>query len=307
MSLYEQMATFVRIVERGSLSGAARQLRRSVPGVSRQLRALEQELGVGLLVRSTRRLKLTEAGHTWYATSLRVLRDVEEARSQLLSPEEVRGPLVVSASISLGLGVLLEQIPKVCAAHPHLSIELRLEDRLVDFVGEGVDVAIRAGVAPPDSTAYVAHPLTTFARRLVAAPTYLRRRGVPRSPEQLTKHACLVQLASAGNVVRWRLSKGAVTREVEVQGPVQSNAPLALRELSVAGLGVALLPEWLVEEDLAAGRLQPVLKDWSSPTVSAWAVHRVELRSSPRVRALLAVLGPRASGRGPSRLNRPRP
>jgi DNA-binding transcriptional LysR family regulator len=214
----------------------------------------------------------------------------------VLSPDEVRGPLIVSASISVGLGMILEQLPRVCAAHPHLSIELRLEDRLVDFVGEGVDVAIRAGVAPPDSTSYVAHPLATFARRLVAAPAYLKRRGSPRSPEQLAQHACLVQLAGAGNVVRWKLSRKAVTREVEVKGPVQCNAPLALRDLAVAGLGVALLPEWLVDEDLDAGRLQPVLKEWSSPSVSAWAVHRVELRSSPRVRALLSVL--RTPGRG---------
>lgn len=284
------MATFVRIVERGSLSGAARQLRRSVPGVSRQLRTLEEELGVQLLLRSTRRLQLTEAGRTWYAASLRVLRDVEDARSSVSSPDEVRGPLVVSASISLGLGVILERLPEVCVAHPHLSIELRLEDRLVDFVGEGVDVAIRAGVAPPDSTSYVAHPLATFARRLVAAPAYLKRRGSPRSPEHLAKHACLIQLAGAGDVVRWKLSRKDATREIEVKGPVQSNAPLALRDLCVAGLGVALLPEWLVEGDLAAGRLQPVLKEWSSPPVSAWAVHRVELRSSARVRALLSVL-----------------
>lgn len=296
MSLFEQMATFVRIVELGSLSAAARQLRRSVPGVSRQLRTLEQELGVTLMVRSTRRLKLTDAGRTWYSASLRVLRDVAEVKSQVLSPDEVRGPLIVSASISVGLGMILEQLPRVCAAHPHLSIELRLEDRLVDFVGEGVDVAIRAGVAPPDSTSYVAHPLATFARRLVAAPAYLKRRGSPRSPEQLAQHACLVQLAGAGNVVRWKLSRKAVTREVEVKGPVQCNAPLALRDLAVAGLGVALLPEWLVDEDLDAGRLQPVLKEWSSPSVSAWAVHRVELRSSPRVRALLSVL--RTPGRG---------
>jgi DNA-binding transcriptional LysR family regulator len=288
MSLFDQMETFVRIVQAGSLSGAARQLRRSVPGVSRQLHALEQELGVQLVVRSTRRMNLTDAGRHWYETSLRVLRELDEARERIASPGEVRGSLVVSASVSLGLGLIVGCLPAINAAHPHLVIELRLEDRLIDFIGEGVDVAIRAGAPPPDSTAYQAHRLTTFSRRLVAAPAYLERHGTPRTPEQLARHACLVQVAASH--VRWMLLRGDEAREVDVQDPIRSTAPLALRDLARAGLGVALLPEWLVEQDLASGTLKAVLKEWSGIPVSAWAVHRVELRSSVSVRAFVEGL-----------------
>lgn len=290
MDLLDHMTTFVRIVEAGSLSAAARGLRRSLPAVSRQLQALEAELGAPLLVRSTRRMSLTDAGRRWHAESVRWLRELDAVRAELRDPDEIRGPLVVSASVSLGLGLLVPRLPALAARHPELVMELRLEDRAVDIVAEGVDLAIRAGLAPPDSTAYVAHPLTTFPRVLVASPAYLAARGSPRSPEQLEQHAGLVQLSAAGTTVAWRLSRAEVSTDVSIGARLRANTPIALVELACAGLGVALLPDWMVQPAVAAGQLVRVLPEWSGPPAAAWAVHRVEQRGSARIRAFIEAL-----------------
>ena len=290
MDLLDHMTTFVRIVEAGSLSAAARGLRRSLPAVSRQLQALEAELGAPLLVRSTRRMSLTDAGRRWHAESVRWLREVDAVRAELRDPHEVRGSLVVSASVSLGLGLLVPRLPALAARHPELVVELRLEDRAVDIVAEGVDLAIRAGLAPPDSTAYVAHPLTTFPRVLVASPAYLAARGTPRTPEHLEPHAGLVQLSAAGTTVAWRLSRGEDTREVAVVERLRANTPIALVELARAGLGVALLPDWMVHPGLTTKQLVRVLPEWQGPPAAAWAVHRVEQRGSARIRAFIEAL-----------------
>jgi DNA-binding transcriptional LysR family regulator len=290
MDLLARMVTFVRIVDGKSLSAAARAQRLSLPAVSRQLRALEAELGASLIVRSTRRLHVTDAGRQWYAHCVRALRELEEARATIGNTRGVRGTLVVSASLTLGTIMIVPRLTRLVDRHPHLVIDLRLEDRLVDLVGEGVDVAVRAGSPPPDSTAYVAQPIFTMDRILVAAPRWLRKHGTPREPAQLARHACLVQVTPAGATVGWQLRRGADDETIEARGHLRSNAPIALRDLAVAGAGVAYLPDWLVEADLAAGRLQRVLPGWASPAHTAWAIHRTELRGAPRLRAFLDAL-----------------
>ena len=284
------MATFVSVVDGKSLSAAARAHRVSLPAVSRQLRALELDLGASLIVRSTRRLHVTDAGRLWYEHCVRVLREVEEARASVRSSKAVRGTLVVSASLTFGSVVVLPRLTKLTERHPHLVIDLRLEDQLVDLVGEGVDVAIRAGTPPPDSTAFVAHPLATMDRFLVAAPRWLRKHGAPREPEQLTSRPCLVQVTLGGAVVKWWLRRGSEDRTIEVRGQLRSNAPIALRDLAVEGAGIAYLPDFLVAGDLAAGRLRRVLPEWSSPPWHATAIHRAELRGAPRLRAFLDAM-----------------
>ena len=287
MDLLAQMGTFVSVVDGKSLSAAARAHRLSLPAVSRQLRALEADLGTSLIVRSTRRLHVTDAGRRWYEHSVRVLREVEEARASVQSSTAVRGTLVVSASLTFGSVVVLPRLAKLTERHPHLVIDLRLEDQLVDLVGEGVDVAIRAGSPPPDSTSLVAHPLVSMDRLVVAAPRFLRKHGTPREPEQLTRRPCLVQVTLAGAIVKWWLRRANEDRTIDVHGQLRSNAPIALRDLAVEGAGLAYLPDFLVEDDLAAGRLKRVLPEWASPPWQAVAIHRAELRGAPRLRAFL--------------------
>jgi DNA-binding transcriptional LysR family regulator len=290
MDLLAQMATFVRVVDGNSLSAAARAQRLSLPAVSRQLGALEAELGTVLVIRSTRKLRVTDAGRRWYEHCVRVLRDVDAARADVQNSKNVRGRLVVSASLTFGLELIVPRLPKLAEAHPQLSVDLRLEDQLVDLVGEGVDVALRAGSPPPDSTGFIAQPLMAMDRILVASPAWLRKHGSAREPEQLARRACLVQVTPAGSVVRWRLRRGAEERVPDVHGQLRSTAPSALRSFAVAGAGIAYLPAWLVREDIARKRLRRVLPEWASPAITAWAVYRAELRGAPRLRAFLSAL-----------------
>jgi DNA-binding transcriptional LysR family regulator len=290
MDLLTQMATFVRVVDGNSLSAAARAQRLSLAAVSRQLTALEAELGASLLIRSTRRLRVTDAGRDWYRHSVRVLREVEEARAAVRPSTTARGTIVVSASLTYGSVILVHRLGGLAEKHPHLLVDLRLEDQLVDIVGEGVDVAIRVGSPPPDSTSFIAHPIHSMKRVLVAAPRFLRKHGVPRTPRELAQRECLLQVTPRGVTIRFKLERAEEEETVDVRGHIRSNAPIALRDLAIGGAGIAYLPDWLVNEAIADGRLRRVLPAWASPPIVAWAVHRAELREAPRLRALLSVI-----------------
>ncbi|MGC4094500.1 MAG: LysR substrate-binding domain-containing protein [Polyangiaceae bacterium] len=286
------MTTFVSLVEGKSLSAAARAQRLSLPAVSRQLLALERELGVQLVVRSTRRLHVTEAGQRWYEHCRRVLREIEAARQDVRGDSAVHGRLVVSASLTFGSHVIVPRLAKLAEQHPRLTIDLRLEDQLVDLVAEGVDLAVRAGSPPPDSSAFIAHAIFSMQRVLVAAPRWLRKHGTPREPLQLAEHECLIQVTPAGTAVPWSLrsSEREAPLTVEVRGRLRTNSPSALRDLAIEGAGVAYLPDWVVKESLAGGTLRRVLPQWASSPITAWAVHRADLRGAPRLKAFIAAL-----------------
>jgi DNA-binding transcriptional LysR family regulator len=206
--------------------------------------------------------------------------------------------LVVSASLTFGSWVIVPRLHALAERHPHLVIDLRLEDQLVDLVGEGVDVAVRAGSPPPNSTSVVAHPIFAMQRVLVAAPGWLKKHGVVHEPAQLARRACLIQVTPAGTVIPWSLRREGAASEmtvVEAQGRLRTNAPSALRELALQGAGIAYLPDWVVAADLKRGRLRRVLPQWSSAAITAWAVYRSELRGAPRLRAFLDALPASAS------------
>lgn len=290
MDLLQQMATFVRVVETGSLSSAARAEKLSLAAVSRQLRALEDDLGASLVARSTRRLRITDPGRRYYEHCVRVLGEIEDARASVRSSRLVAGPLVVSAAISIGSHFVVPKIGPLVRAHPKLVVDLRLEDRVVDLVGDAVDVAIRGGVTPPDSASVVARSLLTFERVVVASPAYLRRRGTPKDPVDLGHHDCIVQQGSVDASTAWQLVRDGEARSIRIPGVVRTNAPLAILDLARQGVGVALLPRWLVDRDLAEGRLRHVLSHWCSPPITVYALYRSDLRSSPRLEAFLSAL-----------------
>lgn len=292
MDLLAPMATFVSIVEGKSLSAAARAQRLSLPAVSRQLRALEADLGASLVIRSTRSLRITEAGQQWYEHCQRVLRDIDDARESVRRKQGVHGRLVVSASVTFGTAVIVPRLAKLAEAHPGLTVDLRLEDQLVNLVAEGVDIAVRAGSAPPDSTAFVARSLFEMTRILVASPRWLRKHGTPREPQQLVNRDCLIQVTPAGFTIPWLLRRvgDAQARTIDVRGRLRTNTPSALCDLALEGAGVAYLPGWLTTKHLELGTLRRVLPDWSSPPITAWAIHRMELRGSARLRAFLDAM-----------------
>lgn len=286
MDLLAQMATFVRVVESGSLSAAARAQKLSLPAVSRQLSALEEDLGTPLILRTTRHLQVTEAGQAWYAHCTRILRDISEAKDSVSKGGSL-GLLTVSAPFTIGMHCIVPRLASMSQRHPDLLIDLRLEDQVVDLIAEGVDVAIRAGVPIPDSPSFLAQPLLQFRRILVASPSYLAHRRELAQPRSLSGHDCLVQLTEDSALTTWRLYRKDEERAVVVSGRLRATAPVALYQLALDGAGVALLPEWLVQKDIAAKRLLHLLPEWESAPISVWALYRVELRSSLRVKAFV--------------------
>jgi DNA-binding transcriptional LysR family regulator len=287
------METFVRVVETGSLSKAARSRSLSLAAVSRQLRALEQDLGIALIIRSTRRLRLTDAGQRWYQNCQRILADLEQSRAELGTSKTPRGLLTVSVPITFGLVHVMPRVNAMLARYRDLSINVRLEDHLVDLVSDAVDVVVRGGVELPDSTSLIPRPLLGFRRLVVASPEYLRHHGAPRDPEALAGHSCLVQLGAVGPIQEWQFTRGEETRTVRVSGRLRATGPIALLESALAGIGLALLPEWLVSRELAGRHLKRVLSQWSTPETTVWALYRSEARSAARIKAFVEAMAER--------------
>lgn len=293
MDLLAKMATFVRVVESGSLSAAARQLRLSPAAVSRQVTGIEDELGVSLLARTTRKLAVTPVGRRYYERCLRILREVDDAQG-IGRGGAVDGPLQVTAPVTFGLARVTPHMQSLLRKHPRLRLDLKLEDRLIDLALEGVDVAIRVGLPLPVSTELIAHALTSFQRVLVAAPRYLKRAGEPRTPEALAKHDTLGFSGASG----WWLTNGEREARIQHTPQFRCNALHAIRELAVGGAGVALLPDWLVRAELGRAELKRVLPGWAGETVSVNALYRVEHRGAPRVKALIEHLRAEYAGSG---------
>jgi DNA-binding transcriptional LysR family regulator len=302
MDLLEQMTTFVRIVEAGSLAAAARQLQMSPAAVSRQLSALEAKIGTPLLLRSTRHLAVTDVGREYYGRCMRILREVDDAQTLARTEQGATGLLSVSAPVTYGLARISPLLPTLLAANRGLRIDLRLEDRVIDLVGDGVDVAIRAGIAPPDSDALVAHVLQKYGRVVVGSPAYLRRAGEPREPEGLANHQLLQHLPGSGSAVRWTFEREGRQVDVVAQATLRTNALAVIYGAAIRGAGLALLPDWMVDEAVSAGRLRVVLRKWRTLHVTAYALHRAELRGAARVRTFVeAVRRGLSAARGAAR------
>ncbi len=290
MDFLDQMETFVRVVETGSLSKASRVRSLSLAAVSRQLRSLEQDLGRPLIIRSTRRLRLSDAGQRWYENCVRILADLEQARNEVSGASKPRGALTVSAPVTFGQVYVMPRIHTLLRRHTDLSVSVRLEDHLIDLVSEAVDVVVRGGFHLPDSPSLISRPLLRFRRYVVAAPSYLRLNGVPTDPVQLQQHSCLVQLGAFGPLNEWQFTRGQETRAVKVSGRLRATSPAALLSAAVCGDGIALLPEWLLTDEFPGRRLKRVLYDWTTPQTSVWALYRSESRAAARINAFVDAM-----------------
>lgn len=282
----DELKTFVQIVERGSLSAAAKANRQSLPTTSRHLQALEADLGTPLALRTTRKLVVTDAGRRFYEHARRALFELDRARANTAADERI----VVSTGVTIGHHLVFPRIVDLLARRPELRIELRLEDRVTELLTENVDIVVRAGVSVPDRDDLVAHALSSFPRGIVAAPSYLDAHGRPTSPSALGGHTCLVQVTNTGALDRWRLTHGARERSVEVRGRFSATAPQLLLDAARAGLGLALLPPWLTHDAVARGELERVLPAWESPPVAMYAVYRRNRRGSPAIRAFIDAM-----------------
>lgn len=285
MDRLTSMEAFVRVVNAGSFTGAAREWGRSKGALSKYVAELEDHLGVQLLQRTTRAMRLTETGRDYYARCVDLLGELAAAEASVrdahVSP---RGWLRVTAPPGFA-----ERFDDVLThafvqKHPGVRVELVLTHRLVDLVEEGFDVAIRV-TAPRDSS-LVARRLAPAPLRAVASPSYLERHGTPAEPADLVRHACLVD-TNFRERGRWRFEVGSKPVTVDVDGPFRINSPTAVRDLAALGHGVALVPAFLVEDQLERGELVEVLPGMPAFDWSIFAVYPRRRHLPARVRAFV--------------------
>ncbi|MEE5151368.1 LysR family transcriptional regulator [Pseudomonas alliivorans] len=260
------MSCFVRTVETGSFSAAGRDLGLGQPNVSRYVAALEDHLQTRLLHRSTRKLTLTPEGERYYADARRILDSVQQSESSLRGNVTPSGLLRVACPTALAHTFIVPHVASFLGRYPELSLDLQINDRYVNLVDEGAELAIRIGHL--EDSAMRARPLAWFERVCVASRAYLEKRGSPSSPDDLKDHDCLIYtLLSTGT--NWRFKDS----EVPISGRLRVNSPEAIREYVNAGLGIAQGPRWLYEEGLKSGNLQLVLNDYVAPPVPIQVVY----------------------------------
>lgn len=283
------LAVFRQVVERGSFAAAARYLKLSAAAVSKNIGELEAHLAVRLLNRTTRSMSLTEAGQRYYEQVSRILDDLQQADSSLGELQATpSGTLRVSAPMSFSLVCLADAIPRFLARYPELTLDLQLDDRRVDMIAEGFDLAVRGSDRLEDSS-LVARPLLTLRHVLCAAPQYLRRHGTPQVPEDLQALEC-VQFSLSGHAREWVFQRGEQVRRLEVCGRYSVNSSLALCAALRAGHGISLVPEIYVRDDLAQGRLQPLLEDWQMMQTQLYAIYPSRRQLQAKVRVFIDFL-----------------
>jgi DNA-binding transcriptional LysR family regulator len=270
MDRIEDLRAFVAVVEDGSLTRAARQLGRSLQSVSRSLAALEREVGIELVRRTTRRLSPTDAGLAFHRRVSGALDELEAAKSEAASGRaEPTGLLRVSGPPAFALLYLIPAFAAFLVAHPKVSAELELSERYVDLVEEGFDLAIRMGELP-DST-LKSRRLANLRRVVFAAPSYFAKHGRPKRPEDLAHHNCVVR-TSGREGDTWPFTIGAKVRTIKVTGGFRTSAAFAANEAAAAGLGIAQAPLWQARSLLDQGRIELVLTRFETPPAPLQAV-----------------------------------
>jgi DNA-binding transcriptional LysR family regulator len=290
---FKQIATFVDVAQRGSLSAAARHEGIAPAMVSRRLDALEARLGVKLLQRSTRRLSLTPEGSAFVEDCQKVLRDLQDAESAVSARgAEATGHLRLTAPAGFGRKYVAPIVAEFMRSHPRISVALDLSDRIVDLLAEGIDCAIRFGEQADSSLVRV--PLGQSRRVVVVAPGYLERHGTPLHPGDLVRHRCLV-LGDAGGRQPgaqrgWSFEIDGAVQPLRVEGPLACNDGAVLHDWALAGLGLTWRSLWEVGEDLAAGRLVSVLDGFSAPPTRVYAVFAARKHLPLRLRSFVDYL-----------------
>lgn len=281
------LETFVRVAELGSFSEAARRLRSSKSVVSRQVSALEAELGARLLHRTTRALTLTEAGQAYLAKVSAILAELAEANQSVTQLQAApRGRLRVNAPMSFGFLHLASALPDFLARHPQVEIDMAMTDRFVDLVEDGFDVGVR--IARLADSSMIARKLAPIRMAVCASPDYLARRGMPQSPSELAEHECL------GHGGEWRfVREDGAPWPVAVHGRLAIDNGDALRTAALKGFGMVMLPTFILGADMQAGGLVSVLSDFVPQERALYAVYPHARHLSPKVRAFVDFLAER--------------
>jgi DNA-binding transcriptional LysR family regulator len=288
MGQFRQISTFVDVVARGSLSAAARAEGIAPAMIGRRLDALEARLGVKLLQRTTRKLVLTNEGAAFLEDCQRILAELEEAESAVAERSaKASGHLLVSAPAGFGRQHVAPLLPSFLAEHREVTVNLNLNDRLVDVVGEGVDVAIR--IASLSDSTLVGMKLADNQRVLVASPAYLKRHGTPLTLADLAKHNCL-PISSEGSQRGWTFRENGKTVTLKVAGNMVCNDGAVLHDWALAGKGLAWRSMWEVNAEIDAGKLTTVLDQFAAPGNDIYAVFAQRRHLPLRIRAFVDFL-----------------
>jgi DNA-binding transcriptional LysR family regulator len=286
MDRFKQIETFVAVMTRGSLSAAAQAEGVAPAVVGRRLDALEERLGVKLLVRTTRRIGLTFEGSAFLEDCQRILNDYHAAEASVsLGGVKASGHVRVTAPAGFGRRHVAPLVPAFVAAHPDVTVSLDLSDRLADIVNEGIDVAVRIGRL--DDSTLVGIRLADNRRVVVASPAYLAAHGTPAHPEALARHACLTFGARGSQSRGWLFEVDGQVVPVRVTGPLECNDGAVLHEWALAGHGLAWRSMWEVAGELASGRLVTVLDDFRAPDDAIHALFAQRRHLPLRVRMFI--------------------
>lgn len=284
-----RMRAFIEVVEAEGFSAAARKVGRSKALLSKYVRELEDDLGALLLNRTTRQFSLTETGEAYYHRAVAIVRDVDDlAESVRDSSGEIRGRIKLSAPRSFADAPIGQSLIDFAREHPATVLDIRLDDRMVDLVEEGFDLAIR--IARMESSSLIARKLHDFGLRLVASPAVVARHGKPLLPEDLAKQPCIIDTNGRWyNNWPFRASDGR-DLSVVVSGPIEVNSPIAAKAAALSGLGFAIIPDFVVEEEIADGSLVSLLTEYLPRDAGIYAVYPHRRYLPAKVRAMVDYL-----------------
>jgi len=293
MDRFAELKAFCLVASNGGFSAAARQLNVAPSSVTRLVDALEARIGTPLLNRSTRSVTLTDNGRGYFEQAMHILAALDEADDTAAGRDaEPAGVLRVTAPVTLANRYISPMLPELLLRYPRLELDLRLSDAMSNMVDEAIDIAVRIG-NPERQPNLVARKLAGHTRHICASPGYLARHGAPQTPDELSAHNCLV-FAYGGRRDTWRLRKAGVAQEVEVRGNLHVNNAEMLRQAALNGLGLAMLPGWLIQPDLQAGTLVPVMDEYQvnpgEMDVEIYAVYQVNRRGAAKIRVFTDML-----------------
>jgi DNA-binding transcriptional LysR family regulator len=285
MGRLRDMEMFVRVVERGSFSAAAQDLRIGQPAISKTMAGLEERLGVRLLVRSTRGLRPTEAGTAFYERAVRAIAEANEAEAAAQGAGVgLEGRLRICVPVTFGQ---LHVVPKLGAfldAYPKVQLELVMDDRRKDLVAENIDASLRLGVLA--DSALVARKLAQGQRVVVASPAYLARKGVPRTPADLRDHEGIIYTQSSGGE-DWVCRRGSSETKICIPRRLTFSSAEGVRAAVIAGLGLTVSERWMFAPELESGEVVPLLKEWRLPPIDLWVIYPSGQLTSSKARAFV--------------------
>jgi DNA-binding transcriptional LysR family regulator len=283
----QELAVFVRAAESGSFSRAARELGLSQPSVSRIIGELEARLGVTLLLRTTRRITVTDAGALFLDRAREILAEIEDAEDAARGVDSLRGIIRLALPVIYGTREIIPRLPKFLGSHPLLRLEMAVVDERQDLVAEGADVAIRLGEL--NDSVFGARKLETLQRMVVASPVYLKARGIPKTPADLASHDCIFGPGNFGRDT-WSFSRNGSETSIDVRGRIHTNSGPGVFASVMAGLGIALASTVMFKAEIKAGALVTLLRGYKLDPVDVHAVFPGGPRPSAKVRALVDFL-----------------